>query len=192
MFLLAEVCRKPRKKNEQGDYTMKTAHEFESTHAYVIHCLESSIDRKRRIALLRYELEHPAQISPREMIDVMNYSRGDCDDRTKVRTSNNSYYIAANYKENAKAVNESIIEEILGQLVELEQVQNRLEYYLSLLNWRERDILQMRFLEGWHIIAIAKKFDVTDRTIDRIKKRAIETLVEMYEVAHFRPCDGAC
>ena len=67
-----------------------------------------------------------------------------------------------------------------------------MEYYLSLLNWRERDILQMRFLEGWHIIAIAKKFDVTDRTIDRIKKRAIETLVEMYEVAHFRPCDGAC
>lgn len=164
---------------------MENTHDFERTHAYVIHCLESSSDRKRRIALLRYELDHAAQIAPHEMIDAMNFSRSDCDDRPKVRTSNNSYYIAANYKEKANTINESVIEEISIELEQLEQIQDRLEFYLSLLGQREQDVLRMRYLEGLPTVTIAKKFDVTDRTIDRIKKRAIETLVEMYEVAHF-------
>lgn len=163
---------------------MKNAHDFESTRAYVIYHLESSINRKRKISLLQYELDHAAQVTPNEMIDAMNYSRDDCDDHTKIRASNSSYYIAANYQRKANAINESVIEEILSELEELEQIQNRLEFYLSLLGQREQAVLRMRYLEGLHTIAIAKKFDVTYRTIDRVKRRAIDALVEMYECAH--------
>ena len=45
--------------------------ENNDTRAYVVNLLETSQERKRKIALLHYELEHPAHTSETEMIGAM-------------------------------------------------------------------------------------------------------------------------
>ena len=44
---------------------------------YVIKLLETYHDRERMIAVLRYDLEHPAKVNSSEQIEAMNYRRGD-------------------------------------------------------------------------------------------------------------------
>lgn len=56
---------------------MEKAPGFESAKALVVQYLEAYNDRARKIALLRYELGHVAQVSPNEMIDAMSFSLGD-------------------------------------------------------------------------------------------------------------------
>lgn len=163
---------------------MKNRPEPGTPRAYVVDCLESYATRSRKISVLRYELEHCAHITPEEMIDVMNYSRSNNIDRTKIRTSNNSCSIALNYKEAAQRINNEVVEEISNQLTELEQVQSRLDYYISLLDERGQNVLRMHYLEGSTLAAIAQKLFLTERTIERSKKRAIEELAEMYELAY--------
>ena len=153
--------------------------------AYIVDCLENWSIRNRKISVLRYELEHSAHVTPEEMIDVMNYSRGNDVNRAKIRTSNNPCYIAPSYREKAKKINDEIMEEISGQLAELELEQGRLDHYISLLNERGQIILKMHYLEGATLISIARKLYLTERTIERSKKRAIDELAEMYAFAQF-------
>lgn len=44
---------------------------------YVIQELESYPRTLRQIAVLRYELEHPVQVSTEEMLDAMAFARGE-------------------------------------------------------------------------------------------------------------------
>ena len=157
---------------------------FESAKALVVQYLETYNDRARKIALLRYELGHVAQVSPNEMIDAMSFSLGDFGCMTPHPTKG-TYYIASNYKEKTKTINESIIKEITGQLEELEQIQSRLGYYLSLLEEKEQLILRMHYLEGLPMVTIIEKLNMCHRTAYKVKKRGIETLAEMYEFTRF-------
>ena len=61
--------------------------------AHVLQLLEDYPERERKIALLRYELEHPTQISLDEMIDSMTFSSGDSINMAKNRVSNKTLYI---------------------------------------------------------------------------------------------------
>lgn len=58
------------------------------TRTYVISLLESYHKRMNQIALLHYELEHPANISSDEMIEAMSLSRSDGASRSKGHVSN--------------------------------------------------------------------------------------------------------
>jgi len=62
------------------------------TRNYVLNVLKSCQDRVKKISLLRYELEHPAQISPDEMIDAMSFGRGEGTGSGKGRISNKTLY----------------------------------------------------------------------------------------------------
>ena len=44
---------------------------------YVLTLLQSYRATKRRIEQLRYELEHPTRVTPDEMIEAMNFAKGD-------------------------------------------------------------------------------------------------------------------
>ena len=44
---------------------------------YVVQELESYPRTLRQIAVLRYELEHPVQVSTEEMLDAMAFARGE-------------------------------------------------------------------------------------------------------------------
>ena len=63
------------------------------------------IYRERMIAVLRYDLEHPAKVNSSEQIEAMNYRRGDDIGNVKGHISNKTLYIALNYEEQAGRLN---------------------------------------------------------------------------------------
>ena len=112
--------------------------------SYVINLLETYQERTRKIALLHYELEHPAYTSEAEMISAMALGHGaGGGSHTEGHISDKTLYIALNYQSKVDKLNADTKEEIVVQLVELERDQKRLDYYISLLDERQINVLQL-------------------------------------------------
>lgn len=155
------------------------------TRTHVVNLLETTPERRRKIALLHYELEHPVHTTETEMISAMALGHGvdgnNC--HTEGHISDKTLYIALNYQSKVDKLNADIKEEIVVQLVELEQEQKRLDYYISLLNERQSKVIKLTFFEGCAQNDVARKLAIVSRTVRRIKEEAIDKLVEMYSFA---------
>lgn len=147
---------------------------------HVISLLETCPERRRQIALLHYELEHPARLSDTEMIGAMALGHSEGGSHVKGHVSDKTLYIALNYQNRAGKINADIKEEIVLQLVELEREQNRLEYYISLLDERQVTVLQLIYFQRLPLEEVASQIGVVLRTIRKIKDRAIDELSTMY------------
>lgn len=152
---------------------------------HVVNLLESSQERKRKIALLHYELEHPARTSESELISAMALGHGDGSSGgfPDGRISDKTFYIALNYQNRASKLNADTKKEIVLQLVELEQVQERLEYCVSLLEKRQALVIRLAYFEGYSQNEVANKLSIVPRTVRRIQSEAVDKLVEMYAFA---------
>ena len=136
---------------------------------YVLKLLESYNERERKIAVLRYNLEHPAKVG-----------HGDGLDHSAGHISNKTLYIALNYEEQAERMNAESAHEIAKELFALECEQRRLTYFIGLLDKRQAEVIRLVFVDGIPTKEVAASFGLTYRTIDRIKRTAIENLAEMY------------
>ncbi len=137
----------------------------------------------QQIALLHYELKHPAHISPDEMIGAMNLTHGEGGGRAAGHISDKTRYIALNYREKADALNAEALSDTATRLAELEREQDRLTYYVSLLSKREADVLRLTYFEGLSQAEVAAELGIATRTVQSAKARAIDELVEMYAFA---------
>lgn len=151
------------------------------TRSYVVNLLESCQDRKRKIALLHYELNHVALTSGREMIEAMSFGHGEGGGHTDGHISDKTFYIALNYQSRAEELNADLKSEIAIQLVELEQKQKRLEYYVSLLEERQATVIQLVYFKRLPLEEIASQIGVALRTVRKIKDHAIDELAKMYD-----------
>ena len=153
------------------------------TKSYVVNLLETYQERQRKIALLHYELEHPARTSETEMISAMALGHGAGGDsgHTDGHVSDKTLYIALNYQNRADKLNVDIKEEIVVQLVELEQEQAKLEYYVSLLDKRPQALIRAIYFDECSLEEAARQFGIAPRTVRTIKKAALEKLASMYE-----------
>ena len=151
--------------------------------SYVVSLLETCQERKRKIALLHYELEHPAHTSETEMISAMalGHSAGSSGGHPEGHISDKTLYIALNYQSKVDKLNADIKEEIVVQLVELEQEQKRLEYYVSLLQKRQRTLIQAIYFDECSLDEVAERLGIASRTVRAVKRAALEQLVGMYE-----------
>ena len=149
--------------------------------SFVLQLLESYSRRAQQIELLHYELEHMACITPDEVIDAMSFARGDGSGRAKGHISNKTFYIALNYQEKANQLNQAAADEIASRLMELEQEQNRLKYYVSLLDKRQKEAIQLFYFEGMPWGEVAQKLGIALRTVHKIRVEAIDQLTRMYE-----------
>ena len=140
---------------------------------YVLKLLESYNERERKIAVLRYNLEHPTTVSRAEQIEAMNFRHDDSLGHSAGHISNKTLYIALNYEEQAERMNAESAHEIAKELFALECEQ-------SLLDKRQAEVIRLVFVDGIPTKEVAASFGLTYRTIDRIKRTAIENLVEMY------------
>lgn len=151
--------------------------------SYVVSLLETCQERKRKIALLHYELEHPAHMSEAEMISAMalGHGAGRSDGRVEGHISDKTLYIALNYQNKVDKLNADTKEEIVIQLVELEQEQTRLEYYVSLLQKRQRTLIQAIYFDECSLDEAAERLGIASRTVRTVKRAALEQLIGMYE-----------
>lgn len=118
---------------------------------YVVQELESYPRTLRQIAVLRYELEHPVQVSTEEMLDAMAFARGEHFGVAPGHVSDKTLYIAMNYRQKANEVNAEISGEISAKLLELEHKKNRIEYYVGMLDSRKAEIIRLCFFKGMTI-----------------------------------------
>ena len=147
----------------------------------VTQLLETYQERERKIALLRYELEHPAAVSPDEMIYSMSFSHGDGSSiRAPGQVSNKTLYIALNYQERSDRINRETVDEIVKQLVELERVQDRLRHYVSFLDERKENVIRLTYFEIRHRDEVAREIHTSVRTMQSIKSQALKDLADMY------------
>lgn len=150
--------------------------------SYVVSLLETCQERKRKIALLHYELDHPAHTSESEMIGAMalGHGVGSGGGHVEGHISDKTLYIALNYQSKVDKLNADTKEEIVVQLVELEQEQKRLEYYASLLEKRQNMVISLAYFEGLPWDEVAKAVGVAVRTVHKIKNQALDQLAGMY------------
>ena len=146
----------------------------------VLELLSGYHSRQTQIALLRYELEHPAHISDADMIDALSFRHNSESSAPSGYVSNKTLYIALNYREKASASNEATINEIAVQLYDLEQ-QARLLHYISLLDERESKIISMTYIDRMKSEGIAEKLGISVRTLRTLRNEAIDSLCEMYQ-----------
>ena len=151
--------------------------------AYVVNLLETCQERRRKIALLHYELEHPAHTSEAEMISAMalGYGNGSGGGHPDGHISDKTLYIALNYQDRADKLNADIKQEIVVQLVELEREQKRLDYYISLLNERQAKAIQFFYEKELTQGEVEKLMGLSAKTVQKKKKEALDALVVMYE-----------
>lgn len=148
---------------------------------FVIRLLESYSQREQQIALLHYEMRHTAQVSPEDMIGAMSLGYGSSTGGSgKGHISNKTMYIALNYQERMDRMNAEAANEIAKRLLELEAEQDRLRYYVSLLEEREAQVLRRTYFEGCSWETAAKELKVALRTVHKIKSRAIGHLADLY------------
>lgn len=146
----------------------------------ILKLLETYNERERKIAVLRYNLMHPIRVDPIEQIEAMNFGHGDGLGHNAGHISNKTLYIALNYEEQADRMNAEAAQEIANELFALECEQKRLNYFIGLLDERQAEVIRLVFIEGIPTKEVAVHFSLTYRTIDRIKRAAIESLAEMY------------
>ena len=147
---------------------------------YVIQELEAYPRILRQISVLRYEMEHPAHVSAQEMLDAMTYACGDRTGSSPGHVSDKTLYIAMNYRQKANEVNAEISGEISAKLLELEHKKNRIEYYVGMLDSRKAEIIRLCFFKGMTIEEAAEKLDVSAKTAQNAKKKALEDLTELF------------
>ena len=148
--------------------------------SYVSELLEGYRARERKIAVLRYDLEHPSEVGVTEQIEAMNYGSGEGVGHSKGHISNKTLYIALNYEEQAKQLNAESAKEIADELFILERRQKKLLYYISILEKRQAEVVRMVYMEGVSTKKAAEQHGLTVRTIERIRKDAVDNLAEMY------------
>lgn len=149
--------------------------------AHVTSLLENYSKREQQIALLHYEMRRGARISPEEMINGMSLGHGDSMGGIgKGHVSDKTLYIALNYQEQMDRMNAEAANEIARRLLKLEAEQDRIRYYISLLETREAEVLRSFYIEGISWDEIALKVGVALRTVHKIKNRAVAHLVELY------------
>ena len=149
--------------------------------AHVVDLLERYSERERQIALLHYEMQHTARVSPEEVIDMMYLGHGDgLGGSGKGHISDKTMYIALNYHEKMDRLNAEAAHEIAQRLLELEGEQDRLRYYVSLLEKREMEALRLFYFEGRSWEETAKELGVVLRSVYKIKSKAIDHLADLY------------
>nr|WP_325204290.1 hypothetical protein [uncultured Oscillibacter sp.] len=151
--------------------------------AYVEELLKTYTDREQKINVLRYELEHPASSSENAQIYAMALAHNNGLGRSGSHISNKTMYIALNYQEKTQKMNSGITDEIAVELLKLEQEQDRLNYYISLLYPKQAEVLHLLYIKCMKQKDVEKVLGRSAKTIRNLKKEALATLVKMYECA---------
>ena len=134
----------------------------------ILSLLQNYRATKRKIEQLCYELEHPARVTPDEMIEAMNFAKGDGEGRPSGSVSNKTLYIAMNFQSAADEANAAMTHDLVSRLVPLEQEINRLEHYVALLEPRQTEVIRLAYFEGLTWQQISAKTQITTRTLYKI------------------------
>ena len=146
----------------------------------VVSMLKDYSAKKLRISVLRYELEHPANISLDDVIDSMSFAKGTGERRSVGHVSNKTMYIALNYRQDAAALNAATSDEIMTELLRLENETARLDFYIGLLEKQHRDAVRLFYMDGLPLQQVAEALSTSVWSVRKMRHEAVALLAEMY------------
>lgn len=152
-----------------------------STKDIIVATLSEYPEMNRRIKLLRYELEHPAVITPEDLLETMNFAKGEGIGSSTHGVSNKTLYIAMNYRSQADTMNAETVNSILARLLPLEESVRKIDYYLSLLTQEEQEVIKRSFFERETLNDISEKMGISFWAARKFRTSAIEKLSEMVD-----------
>ncbi len=150
--------------------------------AKVLSMLENYISNARMIALLRFELDHSFRVSAEDAISAMNFAHGDGGSASTGHISDKTAYIMMRYQDEMKEANEELNGKVATQLWDLEQKQERLLFYVSLLEPNQEEVIRLHYFEGKSRDAVCEQLDISSSTYDKTRKKGVDRLAEMYEM----------
>ena len=153
----------------------------------IIELLKDYPRMKKKISLLRYELEHPVKLSPEEMIEAMSFAKGSGEAHSSGTVSNKTLYIAMNYQQEAEKLRSEAAAEIISRLVELEQTVNKLEYYIGLL---PEELVRLYYFEHKPLLDLVDYFKVSIWSVRKLRDNAVEHLAMMYDYVQGGETEG--
>lgn len=147
----------------------------------VIEKLKNHIQTKERLAALKRERENFAAITADDMIGSMNFAHG-AGGGTSSRgyVSDKTFLIAMSYQDEAVRMTEDARRQIADEYFSVLQEVERLERFVSLLAPEEEKVIRMTYMEHQTNAQIAEVMDTTERTVRKMRRRAIDNLCEMY------------
>lgn len=151
------------------------------TTEHVIEQLTDYNAKRRRIKVLRYELEHPAEASLNDVIGAMSFAKGDGEGRPAGHMSNKTMFIALNYQQETARLNSDAHDEIMVELLKLEGEVERLDFYLGLLEDKHRGAVVRFYCDGLTLQQTAESINTSPWNVRRLRDEAVEELAEMYD-----------
>lgn len=144
----------------------------------VLSLLESYEQMSRALQLMYYELQSIHRISPEDVIEVMSLQRKNEENTTELPHDVES--IATCFRNVTARWNQETICEISEQYANLRQRHDRLLYYISLLESRQKHVITEYYIAGRNWLEITKELNVTRRTAYNIRREAVKELAKMY------------
>lgn len=149
--------------------------------AQVIEDLKSYHLLKKKMALLRFEQEHPAKVSDEEVIDSMALSRPVSENiRTSGFISDKTMRIAAQFRDTRDRLNQETSMEITQELHAVEQQIAKLDFYVSQLEEKQAEVIQKYYFERKTWNELQLEMHLSPRTLLKRRDDGLEALVSMY------------
>lgn len=148
---------------------------------HVLKLLREYPSLNKKIALLKFELEHPKAISDTEILESMTFSKDNSQSAPTVgHISDKTCRIALTYKEEAAKQNQLQLTEIASELESIERKKDRLEHCITQLPEDQAAIIRGIYFEGKEQKRVSNDLHISDTTIKRGRDRALESLTDMY------------
>ena len=152
------------------------------TKSRITQMLENYRNDTQTITILRRSLNEAPRISEDQIINDMNFQHGESIGMVTGHISDKTAYIAQHYRQKLNDVNQDSLNQYAADLWRMEQERETLNFYVSLLEPRQRQLISLYYMQDVPRERIAAEMDITVRTFHYIRKRAIERLAAMYNL----------
>lgn len=149
---------------------------------HVLGLLENSSHRLRQLELMRYELQHCAQVTGIEMIEAMSLPSASAENVTAYSKAVPD--VALSYKQTVEQLNAEALSDAVSAYMELWYEHDRLVHYIGLLDERQRRVIQLYYFESYVWTDVAKNIHTTVRTAQRLRQQAVDELTRLYTFAN--------
>ncbi len=146
----------------------------------VIALLKTYPQLVKKIKLLKYERQHPAQVSTQEVISGLALSHPlDGGAGAPGHISNKTMQIALNFREEADRMNYETVMEIDQELIGLRSRVEKLDFYIAQLDRKQAEVIRKYYFEEKTWPELQKEMHASSRTLVKRRDDGLAALVAM-------------
>ncbi len=154
----------------------------------VIALLKTYPQLKKKINLLEYERQHPAQVSSQEVISGLALAHPISEGPGAAgHISNKTMQIALNFQEETDRLNYATVMEIDQELAILRSRIEKLEFYVAQLDKRQAEVIRKYYFEEKTWPELQKEMHASSRTLVKRRDDGLPWLGQAERTLRLRP-----